>query len=81
MHTYPKSSREVDFKGDFLMTSRDEKIVRTDNKVKICEGDVYREASTIILALQTEPCVHESACRKKGVVDGVSPGQDQEPIM
>lgn len=38
-HTYPKRSREVNFKGDFLMTSRDEKIVRTDNKVDIY-GDV-----------------------------------------
>ena len=39
-HTYPKSSREVNFKGDFLMTSRDENVVRTDNKVEIYEGDV-----------------------------------------
>jgi hypothetical protein len=39
-HTYPKCSREVNFQGDFLMTSRDEKIVRTNNKVEIYEGDV-----------------------------------------
>lgn len=39
-HTYPKRSREVNFQGDLLMTSRDEKIVRTDNNVEKYEGDV-----------------------------------------
>ena len=28
VYTYPKRSREVNFKGDLLMTSRDEKIIR-----------------------------------------------------
>lgn len=39
-HTYPKRSRKVNFQGDLLMASRDEKIVRTENKVEIYKRDV-----------------------------------------
>ena len=80
-HTYPKSSREVDFQGDFLMTSRDETMVSTDNKW-IYMKETYREKPRRLFSRwRLNRASIRVLCRKKGVLDGVSLGQDQEPIM